>query len=247
MKKILFSVMAAMVSMVSMAVNPLAAFDGTYVTSSATIYVSADKASGDAYPLSISLEAQSSNRVQLSIKNFTYGEGDEALVIGDINVVLAASEADGVVALSNVDAENGEDGPETEVAGTPITTKIFVQGESKIVSNEPNVLMLDLKIKGFVKETGVAMPGSGVARVEVTDAVFVPATSVKENKALSVYPTVATSVVNVPENGEFTIYSLAGSSVKSGVVSNGSVSVADLAAGNYVISVNGKNARFIKK
>ena len=237
--------MAAMVSMASMAA--LSDYDGTYVTSGATIYVDADKETGENYPLSISLKAKSSDGVQLSIKNFTYGEGPEALVIGDIDVVLAASEADGVVTLSNVDAVNGEDGPETEVMNIPITTKIFVQGVSQIVSNESNVLMLDLRIKGFVKETGKPMPGSGVARVEVTDAVLVPATSVKENKALSVYPTVATSVVNVPENGEFTIYSLAGSSVKSGVVSNGSVSVADLAAGNYVISVNGKNARFIKK
>lgn len=235
--------MAAMVSMASMAA--LSDYDGTYVTSGATIYVPAGNATGGNYPLSISLKAKSSDGVQLSIKNFTYGAGDEALVIGDIDVLLAASEADGVVTLSNVDAVNGEDGPETEVAGTPITTKIFVQGTSQIVKGEPNILLLDLKIDGTIIETGVAMPN--VARVEVTDAVFTPTTSVKENKALSVYPTVATSVVNVPENGEFTIYSLAGSSVKSGVVSNGSVSVADLAAGNYVISVNGKNARFIKK
>lgn len=236
--------MAAMVSMASMAA--LSDYDGTYVTSGATIYVPAGAGKGDAYPLSISLTAQTSDRVLLSIKNFTYGEGPEALVIGDIDVVLAAEVTGGGVTLSNVNVD-GEDGPETEVAGTAITTKIFVQGESKIVKDEPNVLMLDLKIKGFVKETGDAMSGSGVARVEVTDAVFTPTTSVKENTVLSVYPTVATSVINVPENGEFAIYSLAGSSVKSGVVSNGSVSVADLAAGNYVISVNGKNARFIKK
>lgn len=237
--------MAAMVSMASMAA--LADYDGTYVTSGATIYVPADAESGDAYTLSISLKAQSSDRVLLSIKNFTYGGGDDALVIGDIDVVLAASEADGVVMLSNVDAENGETGPKAETAGVPISTKIFVQGVSQIVivKDDPNILLLDLKIDGTIIETGMAMPN--VARVEVTDAVFTPTTSVKENKALSVYPTVATSVVNVPENGEFTIYSLAGSSVKSGVVSNGSVSVADLAAGNYVISVNGKNARFIKK
>ena len=243
MKKILFSVMAAMVSMASMAA--LSDYDGTYVTSSATIYVPADDDSGDAYPLSISLKAQSSDRVLLSIKNFTYGEGDDALVIGDIDVVLAASEADGVVTLSNVDAVNGETGPNAETAGVPISTKIFVQGVSQIVKDEQNILLLDLKINGTIIATGVPM--ADVARVEVTDAVFTPTTSVKENTVLSVYPTVATSVINVPENGEFTIYSLAGSSVKSGVVSNGSVSVADLAAGNYVISVNGKNARFIKK
>ncbi|MBR0498169.1 MAG: T9SS type A sorting domain-containing protein [Paludibacteraceae bacterium] len=242
MKKIFFSVMAAMVSMASMAA--LADYDGTYVTSGATIYVPADAESGDAYPLSISLKAQSSDRVLLSIKNFTYGEGDDALVIGDIDVVLAASEADGVVTLSNVNLE-GETGPNAETAGVPISTKIFVQGVSQIVKDEQNILLLDLKIDGTIIETGDPM--ADVARVEVTDAVFTPATSVKENTVLSVYPTVATSVINVPENGEFTIYSLAGSSVKSGVVSNGTVSVADLAAGNYVISVNGKNARFIKK
>ena len=234
--------MAAMVSMASMAA--LADYDGTYVTSGATIYVPADAESGDAYPLSISLKAQSSDRVLLSIKNFTYGEGDDALVIGDIDVVLAASEADGVVTLSNVNLE-GETGPNAETAGVPISTKIFVQGVSQIVKDEQNILLLDLKIDGTIIETGDPM--ADVARVEVTDAVFTPATSVKENTVLSVYPTVATSVINVPENGEFTIYSLAGSSVKSGVVSNGTVSVADLAAGNYVISVNGKNARFIKK
>ena len=239
MKKILFSVMAAMVSMASMAA--LSDYDGTYVTSGATIYVPAGNATGESYALNISLQAKSSERVQLSIKNFSYGP----LVIGDIDVVLAASEADGVVTLSNVDAVNGETGPNAETAGVPISTKIFVQGTSQIVKGEPNILLLDLKIDGTIIATGMAMPD--VARVEVTDAVFTPTTSVKENKALSVYPTVATSVVNVPENGEFTIYSLAGSSVKSGVVSNGSVSVADLAAGNYVISVNGKNARFIKK
>lgn len=239
MKKILFSVMAAMVSMASMAA--LSDYDGTYVTSGATIYVPAGNATGESYALNISLQAKSSERVQLSIKNFSYGP----LVIGDIDVVLAASEADGVVTLSNVDAVNGETGPNAVTNDVPISTKIFVQGTSQIVKGEPNILLLDLKIDGTIIETGVAMPN--VARVEVTDAVFTPTTSVKENKALSVYPTVATSVVNVPENGEFTIYSLAGSSVKSGVVSNGSVSVADLAAGNYVISVNGKNARFIKK
>ena len=239
MKKILFSVMAAMVSMASMAA--LSDYDGTYVTSGAIIYVPAGNATGESYALNISLQAQSSDRVKLSIKNFSYGP----LVIGDIDVVLAASEADGVVTLSNVDAVNGETGPNAETAGVPISTKIFVQGTSQIVKGEPNILLLDLKIDGTIIATGMAMPD--VARVEVTDAVFTPTTSVKENKALSVYPTVATSVVNVPENGEFTIYSLAGSSVKSGVVSNGSVSVADLAAGNYVISVNGKNARFIKK
>lgn len=231
--------MAAMVSMASMAA--LSDYDGTYVTSGATIYVPAGNATGESYALNISLQAKSSERVQLSIKNFSYGP----LVIGDIDVVLAASEADGVVTLSNVDAVNGETGPNAETAGVPISTKIFVQGTSQIVKGEPNILLLDLKIDGTIIATGMAMPD--VARVEVTDAVFTPTTSVKENKALSVYPTVATSVVNVPENGEFTIYSLAGSSVKSGVVSNGSVSVADLAAGNYVISVNGKNARFIKK
>ena len=238
--------MAAMVSMASMATlsNPLAAFDGTYVTSGATIYVPADAESGDAYPLSISLKAQSSDRVLLSIKNFTYGEGDDALVIGDIDVVLAASEADGVVTLSNVNLE-GETGPNAETAGVPISTKIFVQGVSQIVKDEQNILLLDLKIDGTIIETGDPM--ADVARVEVTDAVFTPATSVKENTVLSVYPTVATSVVNVPENGEFVIYSYAGSAVKSGVVSNGSISVSDLAVGNYIVSVNGKSARFVKK
>ena len=244
MKKILFSVMAAMVSVASMAALALPGYDGTYVTDAATIYAPAGADKGDAYPLSISLTAQTSDRVLLSIKNFTYGEGPEALVIGDIDVVLAAEVTGGGVTLSNVNVD-GETGPNAEVSGVPISTKIFVQGTSQIVRDEPNILLLDLKIDGTVIETGVAMPN--VARVEVTDAVFTPATSVKENKVLSVYPTVATSVINVPENGEFTIYSLAGSSVKSGVVSNGSVSVADLAAGNYVISVNGKNARFIKK
>ena len=107
---------------------------------------------------------------------------------------------------------------------------------------DDGVKKMDLKLNVY-EEDGATK----VADVTFSGAVLVPATSVKENKAVSVYPTVATSVVNVPENGEFTIYSLAGSSVKSGVVSNGSVSVADLAAGNYVISVNGKNARFIKK
>ncbi|MBP5136721.1 MAG: hypothetical protein ILP23_05315 [Paludibacteraceae bacterium] len=239
MKKILFSVMAAMVSVASMA--PLSDYDGTYSTSNATIYVPADAATGEEYALNISLQAQSSERMLLSIKDFSYG----TLVIGDIDVVLAASETDGVVTLSNVDAVNGEDGPDAETVGIAISTKIFVQGVSQIVSDDPNVLMLDLKIDGFVKDGGEAMPG--VARVEVTDAVFTPATSVKENTALSVYPTVATSVVNVPENGEFVIYSYAGSAVKSGVVSNGSISVSDLAVGNYIVSVNGKSARFVKK
>ena len=238
MKKILFSVMAAMVSMASMAA--LSDYDGTCVTSGARIYVPAGNATGESYALNISLQAQSSDRVKLSIKNFSYGP----LVIGDIDVVLAAEVTGEGVTLSNVNV-GGETGPNAVTNDVPISTKIFVQGTSQIVKGEPNILLLDLKIDGTIIETGMAMPN--VARVEVTDAVFTPTTSVKENKALSVYPTVATSVVNVPENGEFTIYSLAGSSVKSGVVSNGSVSVADLAAGNYVISVNGKNARFIKK
>ena len=84
MKKILFSVMAAMVSMASMAA--LSDYDGTYVTSGATIYVPAGNATGESYALNISLQAQSSDRVKLSIKNFSYGP----LVIGDIDVVLAA-------------------------------------------------------------------------------------------------------------------------------------------------------------
>jgi hypothetical protein len=236
MKKILFSVMAAMVSMASMAAlsNPLAAFDGTYVTNTATIaYYTPQVGSQNNSTLSIGVEADGANKVNLSIKDFSFN----GMNIGDIEAALTAdADGEGGYVLST---PTKVEGPyitaldyETELEVVSVASGLYNEGGKKI----------DLQLNVYIKGSS-----SKIADVTFSGAEFTPATSVKENKVLSVYPTVATSVVNVPENGEFTIYSLAGSSVKSGVVSNGSVSVADLAAGNYVISVNGKNARFIKK
>ena len=233
MKKILFSVMAAMVSMASMAKISLSDYDGTYVTNAATIAYYAPSTGSQVSTLSIGVEADGANKVNLSIKDFSFN----GMNIGDIEAALTA-------------AEDGEGGyvlsTPAKVEG-PYITALDYETELEVVSvasglyNEGGKKM-DLQLNVYIKGSS-----SKIADVTFSEAVFTPTTSVKENKALSVYPTVATSVINVPENGEFTIYSLAGSSVKSGVVSNGSVSVADLAAGNYVISVNGKNARFIKK
>ena len=231
MKKILFSVMAAMVSMASMATISLSDYDGTYVTNNATIaYYMPTKGSQVS---TLNIGVVSANSVTLSIKDFEFN----GIEVGDIEATLTA-------------AEDGEGGyvlsTPTRVAG-PYVGIINKETELDVVSvasglYNDGVKKMDLQLNVYVKGLDTK-----VADVTFSGAELAPATSVKENKALSVYPTVATSVVNVPENGEFTIYSLAGSSVKSGVVSNGSVSVADLAAGNYVISVNGKNARFIKK
>lgn len=231
MKKILFSVMAAMVSMASMAA--LSDYDGTYVTDAAIIAYYAPTEGSQNSPLTVKVQALDATSVKLSIANFSFNKLD----VGDIEATLTAT-ADG--------ADGYELSTPVKIDG-PYITSLDIHTKLEVISTasalyEDGVKKMDLKLNVY-EEDGATK----VADVTFSGAVFVPATSVKENKALSVYPTVATSVVNVPENGEFTIYSLAGSSVKSGVVSNGSVSVADLAAGNYVISVNGKNARFIKK
>ena len=231
MKKILFSVMAAMVSMASMAA--LSDFDGTYSADNATIAYYTPSVSSQNSSLNVGVEALNEASVKLSIKDFSFN----GMNIGDIEATLtaAADGADGYELSTPVKI----DGP--HIKTLDIHTKLEVISTASALYDD-GVKKMDLKLNVY-EEDGATK----VADVTFSGAVFVPVTSVKENKALSVYPTVATSVVNVPENGEFTIYSLAGSSVKSGVVSNGSVSVADLAAGNYVISVNGKNARFIKK
>lgn len=231
MKKILFSVMAAMVSMASMAA--LSDYDGTYVIDAATIAYYAPTPGSQNSKLSIAVEADGTDSVILSIKDFNFN----GINVGDIKAKLVAkADGDGGYELSTPEKI---DGP--HIKTLDIHTKLEVISTASALYDD-GVKKMDLKLNVY-EEDGATK----VADVTFSGAVLVPATSVKENKALSVYPTVATSVVNVPENGEFTIYSLAGSSVKSGVVSNGSVSVADLAAGNYVISVNGKNARFIKK
>lgn len=234
MKKILFSVMAAMVSMASMAA--LSDYDGTYVTDAATIAYNAPTPGSQDSPLNVGVEALNATSVKFSIKDFKFS----GINVGDIEATLTATaDGEGGFELSTATAK---------IAGPYIGGLLDMDTELEIISSasalyvEGGKKKMDLKLNVYqAGETSL------VASVTISGAEFTPATSVKENKALSVYPTVATSVVNVPENGEFTIYSLAGSSVKSGVVSNGSVSVADLVAGNYVISVNGKNARFIKK
>lgn len=225
--------MAAMVSMASMATISLSDYDGTYVTNNATIAYYMPTKGSQVSTLSIGVEADGANSVTLSIKNFEFN----GIEVGDIKAKLVAkADGDGGYVLSTPTRVAGPYvgiiNKETELDVVSVASGLYNEGGKK----------MDLQLNVYVKGLDTK-----VADVTFSGAVFVPTTSVKENKALSVYPTVATSVINVPENGEFTIYSLAGSSVKSGVVSNGSVSVADLAAGNYVISVNGKNARFIKK
>ena len=223
--------MAAMVSMASMAA--LSAYDGTYVTDAATTAYYTPTLGSQNSKLSVAVESLGETSVKLSIKDFKFS----GINVGDIEATLTAkADGDGGYELSTPEKI---DGPHIKVGD--IHTKLEVISTASALYDD-GVKKMDLKLNVY-EEDGATK----VADVTFSGAVFVPATSVKENKALSVYPTVATSVVNVPENGEFTIYSLAGSSVKSGVVSNGSVSVADLAAGNYVISVHGKNARFIKK
>ncbi len=233
MKKIFFSVMAAMVSMASMADVALSDYDGTYETDAATIAYYAPSTGSQVSTLSIGVEADGADKVNLSIKDFSFN----GMNIGDIEAALTAdADGEGGYVLSTP----------TKIEG-PYITALDYETELEVVSvasglyNEGGKKM-DLQLNVYIKGSS-----SKIADVTFSGAELAPATSVKENTVLSVYPTVATSVINVPENGEFAIYSLAGSSVKSGVVSNGSVSVADLAAGNYVISVNGKNARFIKK
>lgn len=236
MKKILFSVMAAMVSMVSMADVALSDYDGTYKTEAATItYYLPAPGGSQVSTLSIGVEADGANKVNLSIKDFSF----KGINVGDIEAALTAdADGEGGYELSTATARIA--GPTIE--NMSMSTEIEIISDASALYVEGGKKKMDLKLN--VYEAGEE---AKVASVTISGAEFNVATSVKENKALSVYPTVATSVINVPENGEFTIYSLAGSSVKSGVVSNGTVSVADLAAGNYVISVNGKNARFIKK
>ena len=223
--------MAAMVSMASMAA--LSDFDGTYSADNATIAYYKPSTGSQNSSLNVGVEALNEVSVKLSIKDFSFN----GMTIGDIEAALTAdADGDGGYVLSTPTKVKGPD-----ITALDYETELEVVSMASGLYND-GVKKMDLQLNVYIKGSS-----DKIADVTFSGAVFVPTTSVKENKALSVYPTVATSVVNVPENGEFTIYSLAGSSVKSGVVSNGSVSVADLAAGNYVISVNGKNARFIKK
>ena len=235
MKKILFSVMAAMVSMASMADVALSDYDGTYSTSNATIAYYTPSVGSQTSALNVDVEALGATSVKLSINDFSF----QGITVGDIEATLvAASDGEGGYELSTATAKIA--GPTIESLG--LSTELEIISAVSALYVEGGEKKMDLKLN--VYEAGET---SLVASVTISGAELAPATSVKENKALSVYPTVATSVINVPENGEFVIYSYAGSAVKSGVVSNGSISVSDLAVGNYIVSVNGKSARFVKK
>lgn len=244
MKKILFSVMAAMVSMASMAA--LSDFNGTYTQSDAAVIVKVSTPTPVEQELNVVVTRVKDDSVRLFIDDFSFINGSTSVPVGDIEVVLYAAPDGSGYTLSAEDEINGP-----VVYGDLYTTIQVNSGSLSIVDENTRKLAIDLSILGYEDEERTVASSSmpTPADVSLTNARASIPSSVSETSAseVKVYPTVATSVINVPENGEFTIYSLAGSSVKSGVVSNGSVSVADLAAGNYVISVNGKNARFIKK
>lgn len=71
-----------------------------------------------------------------------------------------------------------------------------------------------------------------------------------EVKVLKLMPNPATDVINIlgaEQNEVLEIYNMAGSLVKKAVIENGTVSIADLKAGLYIVNVAGNTTKMIKK
>ncbi|NDW08713.1 DNRLRE domain-containing protein [Dysgonomonas sp. 520] len=78
------------------------------------------------------------------------------------------------------------------------------------------------------------------------DSFSVSVSAEKDNEC-PVYPTVTSDILNVNATGQISIYSMAGNLIKQVTAENGQISVASLSNGTYLLKINNRIVKFVKK
>lgn len=177
------------------------------------------------------------NLYTLKIEDFVLKADNPAdnMPIGTIELkgVLATEDADGVVTLSK---DVLSDGP--MVYGT-MTTEIAVNIST--ISNE--ILDVDLTVE--VKELAMTIS------VKFTGTLFTASLIKGKAESLSVFPTVVGGDMGITVGGSdsesYAVYAQSGALVKSGKLNAGTFNLSGLPQGVYILSIEGKTAKLVKK
>jgi hypothetical protein len=228
----LFSVFAALF-VISLSAHAQTNITGTYI---GELFVTMDESTLSDVSIYL-IQEEGSNTYALSIKDFVFGE----LPIGDLDVTgISAEENDGIITLTK---DGYSDGPTVDVPNIsiPVSTRIYLQ-EATITNDQ---LTFVLTVNGMIGQeiplTNVSFTGEKDTRTGIFSA--------KADKALAIFPSLVEDVIRIQglTNGRYAIYNLSGSMQQSGITGKGEINVSALSTGLYLIAVDGKTAKFIKK
>lgn len=187
----------------------------------------------------IYLAQEEAGTYALSIKDFAYGEGEQMLPIGDLELTgIAAAEADGVLTLTK---EELVDGPEVLEM---FSTKIQLISASV----QDNKLALELSVFAYMKGMETGDPSMTIAvsfeGTKVTDGGQSGIASLVADQAEI---TVWGNEMMVRGAAEYTIYNTAGVPVQQGVADGSIISLDNLGGGIYLVKAGNRIEKFIKK
>ena len=173
---------------------------------------------------------------KLSVLNFSFFE----LELGNLDVTgISATEENGIVTLSKTGMSTG---PEIEDLGG-LATLIALNS----ASINARVLTLDLSVYLDVPE--IPLEEAQVANVTFTGnntstGIFTPKT-----EKITVYSTVVNDIITLKDikAADYAMYAPNGTLVKAGKTNNGTINVANLGIGIYILNINENSIKIIKK
>ncbi len=127
------------------------------------------------------------------------------------------------------------------VAGTVLSTDL-VNGMVPTLNGQDVEINLDMGVMVNLSNVTLADVTAGNGVVHVIDAVLLPSTAeIKQMniEQLSIAPNPVLNKLNIQngKNGDYTIMSIYGSVIETGVTKNGKIDLSELASGNYVIQL----------
>ncbi|MDR2963922.1 MAG: T9SS type A sorting domain-containing protein [Bacteroidales bacterium] len=227
-----------------------APFIGNYFGSLnlAVLLPEADNVQLDERCMNISAEDADATTFTLSFYHFSITQGSNFIDLGTITVgeITAATE-NGVTTLS---LSHNAAGPDVDTVGDGehfVPTSILINSATVDASGN-----LSVSVSAFFVNADNSL--SAAANATFTGAwcencPLPSGISTAKQEKVAVYPTITSNILNIisTENAAYSIHTPSGAVAQQGSVTGGTISVATLPAGVYVLTVNGRSARFVKK
>jgi len=176
---------------------------------------------------------------KLSVLNFSFGE----IPLGDLNVTgISKTEKDGIVTLSKTGMSTG---PEIAELGG-LATLIALNSASV------NAKVLTFDISVYLDVPEIPLEAAQVANVTfagdctdcISSGIFAP-----QAGKIAVYSTIVNDMIILTgiQAADYAIYAQNGALVKAGKTNDGTINVADLGTGIYILNINENSITIIKK
>lgn len=169
----------------------------------------------------------------LSIIDFRFMQ----IEIGDLTVdgITRTNEGANAVSLSKDELSAG---PIVQLAeGGPKVQTYIEFTYSAITDGE---LSLELDIKGEDKATSIVL-------VEFEGTKQASGLLNPKNNSLAICVSPDFSTITTQQSGNYTIFNTTGATIQSGSIQDGTIGIADLKTGIYLIKINNRIAKFMKK